>query len=112
MRRVRPPLGLICPGCGAELEPLGEGTRRGPSASLPRLRRDLQGPSTAEAAARTSPRPPSGGWPWRSGPATLRLVPIVYRLGVGVGTVAMIGLGGFVPVVRGWLGDEVNGLGG
>ena len=27
MRRVQPPLGLICPGCGAELEPLGEAVK-------------------------------------------------------------------------------------
>ena len=111
MRRVQPPLGLICPGCGAGLEPLDEGT--GEVLRLHcvdcggtfRARRRLTPPST-----RTPPT--VGGLALAIRAGALRVVPVVYRLGLGVGTAGMIALGGFVPVVRGWLGDEVAGLGG
>ncbi len=33
----------------------------------------------------------------------------VYRLGLGLGTVVLLILGGFVPVLRGWLNDSVSG---
>ena len=31
-----------------------------------------------------------------------------YRLGLGLGTVAVLGSGGFVPVLRAWLSDEIG----
>ena len=111
MRRVQPPLGLICPGCGGDLEPLGEGTDE-----FQRLH-CVECGETFKARRRAKPpvsptRPVVGGLALAIRLGGLRLVPLVYRVGVGVGTVAMVCLGGFVPVVRGWLGDEVDGLGG
>ena len=35
-----------------------------------------------------------------------------YRLGVFAGTIAMLALGGFAPVIRGWLRDEIDGWAG
>ena len=34
-----------------------------------------------------------------------------YRTGVLAGSAALLALGGFVPVIRGWLRDEINELG-
>jgi Zn-dependent protease with chaperone function len=38
-------------------------------------------------------------------------LPWVYHAGVGLGTVAMLSMGGFVPAIRRWLADEVEGFG-
>ena len=108
MSRSRPPLGLTCPVCGSGLEPLGEA-----AGEVHRLRCQSCG-ETFRAKPKPEPRPD------RSAPAVgglglglrigaLRLVPIVYRLGVGVGSVGMFVVGGFIPVIRGWLGDRVDG---
>ena len=111
MRRVRAPLGLICPGCGSDLEPLGEGTDE-----VRRLHCVACGGTFKARRRPDRPRspapPPVGGLALALRVGALRLVPPIYRLGVGVGTVALVGLGGFIPVIRGWLGDRLDGLGG
>ncbi len=111
MSRLRPPLGLTCPGCGSELEPLGEGTDE-----VHRLH-CLECGETFKARRRPEPRPSQaqpavGGFALAVRVGTLRLVPSVYRAGVGVGSLLVFALGGFVPAIRGWLGDRVDGLGG
>ncbi len=40
------------------------------------------------------------------------MVPPVYQAGVGVGALVLFALGGFIPVIRGWLADRVDGPGG
>jgi hypothetical protein len=110
MRRGRPPLGLSCPGCGSGLEPLGEGP-----AEVHRLRcRDCGG--TFRARRRSSPSrvresPPVGGLTLAVRGAALRVLPWVYHAGVGLGTAALLACGGFVPALRGWLADEIGGIG-
>ena len=42
----------------------------------------------------------------------LRSIEWSYRLGVLAGSVTLLALGGFVPVIRGWLGDEIKSWGG
>jgi Zn-dependent protease with chaperone function len=111
MRRGRLPLGLTCPGCGSDLEPLGEG-----AGEVHRLYCPACG-ETFKARRRTNP-------PAVQGPQTvgglslairaglLRMVPPVYHTGVGVGTAILVVSGGFIPVIRGWLADRIAGWGG
>jgi len=37
------------------------------------------------------------------------MVQPVYRIGVGLGAISLLALGGFVPVIRGWLADRLDG---
>ncbi|MEJ7638282.1 MAG: M48 family metalloprotease, partial [Singulisphaera sp.] len=47
---------------------------------------------------------------WRG--AALRGMERAYRLGVFAGSIAMLARGGFAPVIRGWLRDEIDGWAG
>jgi len=42
---------------------------------------------------------------------TLRTIELAYRFGVLAGAGVLLALGGFIPVVRGWLRDEIKGWG-
>jgi Zn-dependent protease with chaperone function len=111
MSRLRPPLGLTCPSCGSELEPLDDGTDE-----IHRLH-CVECGGTFKARPKSTPKasqaPPAvGGFALALRVGTLRMVPPVYRTGVWVGTVVLFTLGGFIPVVRGWLADRVKGPGG
>jgi Zn-dependent protease with chaperone function len=44
---------------------------------------------------------------WRNG--LLRLIERLFWIGTFIGSATMLALGGFVPVVRGWLGNEIDG---
>jgi Zn-dependent protease with chaperone function len=112
MSRLRPPLGLTCPGCGSELEPLGhDGTDEVhrlhclDCGETFRARRRPRLPATRSA-------PAMGGFALALRVGMLRMVPPIYRIGVGLGSVGLFAIGGFVPVIRGWLADRLDGPGG
>ncbi len=109
MRRVRPPLGLSCPGCGSGLEPLNDGP-----AEVHRLACPECG-STFRARLKSDPGPPAttptvGGLNLAARGFVLRLIPPVYRAGVAAGSIVLLAAGGFIPVIRGWLDDRVLSL--
>lgn len=109
-----------CPACGTALDPsetsLADEIRlRCPDCGgLFRVRRrEGSGPSTAVfsgevPAARPAAPPIVGGFglAWR-GLALQVMVPI-FHVGNTLGAVAMLALGGIVPVARGWLRDQVG----
>ena len=113
-----------CPACGTALEPTaanGSGVIR---LSCPncggqfrvRKKDDATGESSSSVfsgevpAVRLPPPPIVGGvgLAWRT--VVLRCVKWIFHLGNWLGGIVIFCLGGFVPVVRGWLRDEVTGL--
>lgn len=110
MSRSRPPSGLTCPGCGSGLERLGGG-----SGEVHRLRCQACG-ETFRARPRRPPAeirtPPTVG---RFGLVArlfvLRAIPPLYQAGVWLGLLALLPLGGIVPLVRAWLADRLAGPG-
>jgi Peptidase family M48 len=111
MSRVRPPLGLNCPGCGSDLEPLGQGPDQVHRLQCPECGETFKARKRPPNGARQGP-PTVGGLGLSIRAGTLRIVPIIYHSGVLVGTTALVALGGFVPVLRGWMNDRVHGVGG
>ena len=136
MGETQPPRGLMCPGCRTRLEPLtdplgGSGSGQGVATATDqvanggnpseahrmvcpqcgetfRARRRM---ATGEDSVITGPHsePPLVGsleLLWRGW--ALRGVELAYRSGVVVGSTLMLLCGGFVPVVRAWLRDEIN----
>ena len=108
MRRSDPPLGLQCPECGSSLELVSPPTQFADTYSM----WCQTCARTFRARPRTTPGPrksrrPIGNTMLLFRSELLRGVFGVYRLGVGLGTVGLFLLGGFVPVVRGWLNDSV-----
>src|SRR5262245_60246376 len=116
MERGQPPRGLLCPGCGAGLEPLGEGAGDEHRLGCPRcgetFRARRRGLSDDLTAVRVADPPPLGSLSliWRG--AALQWLETGYRLGVFTGALGMLAVGGFIPVIRAWLRDEVSGWGG
>src|SRR4051812_19867575 len=113
MVRGQPPHGLLCPGCGSGLEPLGESTGEEHRLVCPKcgetFRARRRGSSGEYAAIRhaESPSPPGSlSLFWRG--VALRWLENSYWLGMFAGTTGLLLLGGFVPVIRGWLRDEVQ----
>ncbi len=120
------PRGLLCPGCGTSLEPLGEG--EGAPGECHRMKCRHCGETFRARRRETSPGdeherepvaagaaavpPPAGSFSlwWRG--AALRGVELVYRAGVMAGSTTLLACGGFVPVVSAWLRDEINDWGG
>ncbi len=120
------PRGLLCPGCGTGLEPLGDAAGDGNSNGAPgdyyrmrcprcgqtfrARRRGLSPGDDADPVPESrAPEPhPAGSLAilWRG--AALRGVELAYRTGVIAGAGAMLACGGFVPVVRAWLRDELK----
>lgn len=119
------PRGLRCPRCGAGLGPAGE-PARGEEFLLHcarcdeffrARRRDPRADGAAGDEAEAIPRRPAepkpvGGLSLRLRSAAIRALARIYPAGVVLGAAAMLPLGGFVPVLRGWLRDEVEGWGG
>jgi Zn-dependent protease with chaperone function len=81
---------MVCPSCGETY----------------RARRRLPG-SASEPGVTSSGTPPAGPLAlfWRG--AALRGLEFAYRAGVVGGSAVLLALGGFVPVARGWLRDEI-----
>jgi len=135
MGQKQPPRGLLCPVCGTSLEPFTDalsasGTALGLSASGPspngggsteghrmvcprcgetyRAKRRSNSSEDSGASAHPAEPPLVGslelllrGW-------LLRFVELAYNGGVVVGSALLFVCGGFVPVIRGWLSDEIN----
>jgi Zn-dependent protease with chaperone function len=93
---------LYCPHCGETYRARRRGTKS-----------RAQDAMADETEAVPVPDPPPAGALalfWRG--EALRGIEWAYRGGVFVGTIAQLALGGFVPVIRGWLHDEIEGWGG
>src|SRR4051794_29632524 len=110
MERGQPPRGLLCPGCGSGLEPLDEVAGDEHRLYCPRCRETFRarrrGSSDGVAGARPPADPPPPGSLslfWRG--LALRWLENGYRVGVIAGSAALLALGGFMPVIRGWLRD-------
>lgn len=116
MTRGQPPRGLLCPTCGTGLEPLGEHVGDEHRLHCPQcgetFRARRRGGSGDFPAGRAAEPPPLGSFSlfWRG--LALRWLELGYRSGVFAGSSTLLVLGGLVPVVRGWLRDEVKGWGG
>ena len=116
MDDAAPPLGLPCPKCGGGLEPLDESARDLDEHRLfcARCGEFFRARRRGKPGVQEPPRPspaeprPLGDFSvrWRS--MAVRLIARLYPVGTAVGTSVLIPLGGFVPIFRGWLRDEVN----
>lgn len=121
------PNGWICPACGAGLEASGPGAPGTIRLRCPacggrfRLRRmdgSGEGPAAVDGPGErtdpaTAPRPPVepptvGGLGLVVRGLALKGLEWSYRGGVATGTLALLALGGFVPVVGRWLRDEIQ----
>jgi Zn-dependent protease with chaperone function len=116
MGRGESPRGLRCPVCGTALEPLdaevyGDARRLSCPECGGTFRARRRDPGV-EASAQSADPPPVGSFSllWRGW--ALRVIEVAYRAGVLSGSAALLTLGGFVPVVRGWLRDEIDDWGG
>ncbi len=107
---------LPCPDCGVGLLLLGEATVDACRLYCPdcgaRFRARRRGPGKEKEKARHADPGRAGplALAWRG--AALRGMERAYRLGVIAGTIGMLALGGFAPVIRGWLRDEIDGWAG
>jgi len=122
---VELPRGLPCPRCGGGLEPTGEPAADGhgyrvlcptcgESFRARRRRRGRDRPGPEDDAAPARPRPPRtvGDVSIRLRSLAVRTIARAYPVGVAVGVSVLVPLGGFLPVIRGWLRDEVEDWGG
>lgn len=109
------PRGLPCPRCGKGLEPLGGPA---PGAVGHRLlcrscgevfRARRRG---GDAPKRLAEPKPLGDLSLRWRSLAVRMLSRIYPTGVVLGAAVMLPLGGFIPVIRGWLRDEVTDWGG
>jgi Zn-dependent protease with chaperone function len=110
MGQGRAPHGLLCPECGAGLEPLGNGTPAGARLICRRCGEIFR--ARPRAASTSAPRPaeppPVGGLNLTLRGWALGSLLRVYRAGVFTGAWTMLALGGFVPVVGRWVRDEIK----
>jgi len=106
--------GLSCSKCAGELEGYDDDECAPPLTRCPHCGfilpawRNQRGPARAPSGA-PGRSPPPGGLMlvWRNG--VLRLIERLYWIGTWAGSVTMLALGGFVPVVRRWLRNEIDG---
>ena len=108
----RPPIGLSCPGCGGHLEPLGAVGGEVHRMSCPGCGGTYRARPRSNVARRAIVPKPVGGLMLVLRGWALRLLPSAYSVGLWAGASAMIAAGGFVLVIRRWMGDSVGGLGG
>ena len=106
---------LLCPECESELDHHDDPARAGIVQShCPQCGSGTVPDSPARAVARSAERAPSPAAPlggvvlvWRNW--VLRLLARLYWTVTFVGSLVLLLCGGFVPVARGWLRDEING---
>jgi Zn-dependent protease with chaperone function len=106
---------LLCPECESELDHHDDRARAGIVQShCPQCGAGTAPALPARAAARTADRAPSPAAPlggfvlvWRNW--VLRLLARLYWTVTFIGSLVLLLCGGFVPVARGWLRDEING---
>jgi len=117
------PRGLPCPRCGKALEPLDQSA---PDEAGYRLhcpgcgeifrarprRRHEPAEVVVEAPRRLIDPKPVGDFSLRWRSMAVRMLSRIYPAGVAIGTALMLPMGGFIPVIRAWLRDEVNDWGG
>jgi len=101
MGRGRGPVDWLCGGCGAALRPAAGGT----GLTCPRCGSTYRSGEAPEA-------PPVGSFALTARGLGLLGVEWAYRAGVLGGSIALLAMGGFVPVLGGWLRDEVADWGG
>jgi Zn-dependent protease with chaperone function len=109
---------VLCPDCGVGLLLLGDATNDACRLYCPdcgaRFRARRRGPAKEKERAGGRLADPGRAGPlalaWRG--AALWGMERAYRLGVLAGTIAMLAMGGFAPVIRGWLLDEIDGWAG
>jgi Zn-dependent protease with chaperone function len=101
----------LCPACGDALEPLGNGTPEGYRLVCRRcgetFRARLRKESAREQRPRNGETPPVGSLGLALRGVGLWWIERLYRAGTVGGAATILTLGGFVPIVRGWLRDEV-----
>ncbi len=105
----------LCPACEAELGGHGNpGPTRGTGVPCPRCGAAISPDTPTRVIGQTTsgtpnPAPPLGGFVlvWRNG--VLRLLRRMYWIGTFVGSLILLLCGGFIPVARGWLRDEIDG---
>ena len=109
--RLPPPRGLTCTACGSALEPCGESVTPTDEHRMvcPKCGEVYRARLRNTVTAEDPPTPGAISLYWRR--AALRWVEWAYYGGTITGVVGALTLGGFVPVLRGWLQDEVNGWG-
>ncbi len=123
------PRGLQCPRCGAGLEPTGEPAPYGgllfrcarcdeffrARRRAPQVNGDPgngHGPEAIVGPRRAPETKTVGDLSLRLRSTAVRALARIYPLGVAAGVSVLLPLGGFVPVLRGWLRDEVEGWSG
>jgi len=107
--------GLQCPDCATDLESAPEGSNGVLRLFCPGCGSRFRAALQSEAHERTTPEVTPLG-PITVGPIALRwralVLTILERLYWSVtiaGSMLLLALGGFIPVVRGWLGEEIYG---
>src|SRR5438309_3444590 len=107
--------GLLCPVCATEVEAHRGHGLKGGDGRCPRCGGRIQvnglghGPGVGREAGVPPPRSaPLGGLrlAWRNW--VLRLIERLYWSGTLAGTLVLLACGGFVPVMRAWLRNEVD----
>src|SRR4051794_20064909 len=122
MGGVEVPRGLQCPRCGKGLEPMGEPAPGDEGHRLycpgcgetfrARRRERMASPGRNGKPTRRPADPkPVGGLSLRLRSLGVRTIARIYPIGVAIGAAVLIPLGGFIPVMRGWLRDEVEDRG-
>jgi len=102
--------GLLCPECATELgEHPQSGTARCPRCGRPvSIGAELRAPGRTASSA-TNGSAPLGGLMLRWRNAILRLIEHLYWTVTLAASLLLLAAGGFVPVLRGWLRNEVDG---
>ena len=106
---------VMCPECEAELDGHPDpGPTRGTRVHCPRCGAQISSDTDTQVMGRTTASPPNPAPPvgsfvlvWRNW--VLRLLRRMYWIGTFVGSLILLLCGGFVPVARGWLRDEIDG---